>query len=284
MPPPAGSSARSGAAPACPSCGAANDPSNNFCVQCGAELAGEPRAGQGSAAVAGPMTGPAAVVHLLASGEERGKRVGESLIIGRSFGDIQVPGDTFLSGRHAAVQETAEGYVLRDLGSTNGTFVRVRKPIDLRTGDQFMVGQQVFRFTAKLGSGGRGGASGAGGTRLLGSAGTSSAGLVRIDAGGAEAERYALRAGRVTIGRDEGDIVFPGDELLSARHASVALESGGARAVLRDEGSRNGVYIRISEEWTLRPGDLFVVGRQVFRFDATSLRGSAGGGGEDVHG
>jgi hypothetical protein len=32
-----------------------------------------------------------------------------------------------------------------DLGSSNGTFLRVRNEVELLAGDQFRVGQQLFR-------------------------------------------------------------------------------------------------------------------------------------------
>ena len=36
-------------------------------------------------------------------------------------------------------------FALVDLGSSNGSFLRIRNEIDLATGDHFRVGQQLFR-------------------------------------------------------------------------------------------------------------------------------------------
>ena len=37
-------------------------------------------------------------------------------------------------------------FSLADLGSSNGTFLQVREEVRLRNGDQFRIGQQLFRF------------------------------------------------------------------------------------------------------------------------------------------
>ena len=76
-------------------------------------------------------------------------------IIGREVGDIVFTDDPFLSRRHAAIQVLGvtpgsrgqpRRFALVDLGSSNGTFVQLRDEIRLRNGDQFRVGQQLFRF------------------------------------------------------------------------------------------------------------------------------------------
>ena len=98
--------------------------------------------------------------------------------------------------------------------------------------------------------------------------------LVHIDAGGEKGTSFPLQVGRTVIGRTEGDLVFSDDPLLSGIHASIHVdiveESGSSelRCVLRDEDSRNGVYVRIREPQTLHDGDLIAVGKQVIRFEA----------------
>ena len=52
--------------------------------------------------------------------------------------EVQVPG-TWVSRRHARLAWTGTGYIVEDLGSTNGTFVngeRVSGPRALRSGDR----------------------------------------------------------------------------------------------------------------------------------------------------
>lgn len=72
----------------------------------------------------------------------------DETILGREVGDIVFTGDPFMSRRHAAItRNPATGdFTLQDLGSSNGTFVRIRGKIELRVGDHLRIGQQLFRF------------------------------------------------------------------------------------------------------------------------------------------
>jgi pSer/pThr/pTyr-binding forkhead associated (FHA) protein len=52
---------------------------------------------------------------------------------------------------------------------------------------------------------------------------------------------------------------------MSGRHARIVRR--GASFVLTDEGSRNGTFIRIKGEVELKPGDVILIGKQLFRFE-----------------
>jgi pSer/pThr/pTyr-binding forkhead associated (FHA) protein len=80
-------------------------------------------------------------------------------VLGRESGDIVFTDDPFLSRRHAVLRvhepprdaasagaKASRHYSLTDLGSSNGTFLRVSEEIRLQSGDQFRIGQQLFRF------------------------------------------------------------------------------------------------------------------------------------------
>jgi pSer/pThr/pTyr-binding forkhead associated (FHA) protein len=74
-------------------------------------------------------------------------------VIGREQGDIVFTDDPFLSRRHCVLRVHGGGggadarrFTLADLGSSNGTFLQVREEVRLRHGDQFRIGQQLFRF------------------------------------------------------------------------------------------------------------------------------------------
>jgi len=66
---------------------------------------------------------------------------------------VQVAG-TWVSRRHARIAWTGTGYIVEDLGSTNGTFVngeRVSGPRMLQSGDRLQLGDQVaFAFEARV--------------------------------------------------------------------------------------------------------------------------------------
>jgi uncharacterized OB-fold protein len=67
------------------------------------------------------------------------------------------------------------------------------------------------------------------------------------------------------IGRRQGDITFAHDGFMSDTHARIVRR--GDDYILIDEGSRNGIYIRIKEPRKLDRGDYILIGRQVFQFD-----------------
>jgi FHA domain len=66
-------------------------------------------------------------------------------LLGRENGDITFPTDGFVSGRHAQVQVKPERILLKDLGSSNGTFLRLAAPAFVENGDQFLIGRQLIR-------------------------------------------------------------------------------------------------------------------------------------------
>jgi pSer/pThr/pTyr-binding forkhead associated (FHA) protein len=68
------------------------------------------------------------------------------LVLGREEGDVTFPDDEFMSRRHAAVKKIGSKARLEDLGSSNGTFVRVRGDRELKAGDLLRVGDQLLRY------------------------------------------------------------------------------------------------------------------------------------------
>ena len=51
-----------------------------------------------------------------------------------------------MSRRHAAVNWDGRRATLTDLGSSNGSFIRLTGPTGIRTNDQLRMGDQLFRF------------------------------------------------------------------------------------------------------------------------------------------
>ncbi|HEX5731219.1 MAG TPA: zinc ribbon domain-containing protein [Blastocatellia bacterium] len=89
--------------------------------------------------------------------------------------------------------------------------------------------------------------------------------LKLITEGGEVGNSYALDREKTTIGRSRADISFPHDGFMSGLHARIIERDG--RYYLVDENSRNGTFIRIQEEIELKPGDMLIVGKQVFKFE-----------------
>lgn len=70
----------------------------------------------------------------------------DEINLGRETGQIQFREDGFVSGRHARITRTDGRVLLRDLGSSNGTYVRIHDDYDLEDGDLILMGQQLFRM------------------------------------------------------------------------------------------------------------------------------------------
>ena len=75
---------------------------------------------------------------------------GSTLEIGRSAtADICLIDVPSVSRRHARIEHQGGAITIRDLDSTNGTFVndrRISMPVPLRAGDRFQVGEVHFKF------------------------------------------------------------------------------------------------------------------------------------------
>jgi pSer/pThr/pTyr-binding forkhead associated (FHA) protein/RNA polymerase subunit RPABC4/transcription elongation factor Spt4 len=70
---------------------------------------------------------------------------GDVVTIGRENNDINFPDDPFISGRHAELRIAGGVLSVTDLGSRNGTFVRVHDERVLKHGDYVFLGQQLLR-------------------------------------------------------------------------------------------------------------------------------------------
>lgn len=69
----------------------------------------------------------------------------DGMHLGRERGDVIFPDDGYVSGLHCRVHYDGNGCVLTDVGSSNGTFVRVRGSRGVINGDLLLMGQQLFR-------------------------------------------------------------------------------------------------------------------------------------------
>ena len=65
--------------------------------------------------------------------------------IGRERGEIIFPEDGYVSGLHCRVHVEGGKVFLTDVGSSNGTFVRVRGEKTVKPGTLLLMGQQLFR-------------------------------------------------------------------------------------------------------------------------------------------
>ena len=245
-----------------------------------------------------PAPSPANPAKASAAGLNRGRLVviaksgadgpsypfGDLFDVGRTEGNVVVPEDPYLSPRHVRILWNNGKLILRDLGSTNGVYLRLAASRDTsprRDGgeiavplvdqDMLLVGQQVLRFDIlKEGEGGLGPAS-EHGTLLFGSpAAPRYARLCQRTVEGITRDVYYIRKTETMLGRESGDVVFTEDPFLSRRHAALRVlsrDTGAPKFALVDLGSSNGTFLKMRADIELAPGDHFRVGQQLFRVD-----------------
>ncbi len=249
-------------------------------------------------AVAKPATSPSRgrlVVIAKSGADGPSYPFGDMLDVGRSEGHVIVSEDPYLSPRHVRIAYVNGKLVLRDLGSTNGVFLRLAAArhvdgpsraggevaVPLQDQDLILVGQQVLRFDVLREAENGLGAASEHGTLLFGSpAAKRYARLGQRTVEGVTRDVYYLRKMETVLGRESGDVVFTEDPFLSRRHAAIrALGRDGAplaptanagdvaRFALVDLGSSNGTFLRIRNEVELQSGDQFRVGQQLFRVE-----------------
>ena len=89
----------------------------------------------------------ARVVQLLEGGGEGDVfplRQGDNAV-GRGSGDVSFPGDGYVSSRHATITVADGALSVKDLGSANGTFVRIDGQAAVTSGDMLLIGEQILR-------------------------------------------------------------------------------------------------------------------------------------------
>ena len=93
------------------------------------------------------------IIIQVSSGPAAGKRIllgaGHSVTIGRTeWADHAFPQDGRMSGTHFALETDSAACYVRDMGSTNGTFVggrRIGDRVALRHGDEILAGETRFQ-------------------------------------------------------------------------------------------------------------------------------------------
>ena len=148
----------------------------------------------------------------------------DPLTCGREAGELRLPEDPTVSPSHARLEPRPDATYAVDLGSLNGTFVRLRAPRSLAPGDEIRLGRQLLRVEPLPRP-----RPALPGGRPWGSTDPATArGWCSSSRAAALGEVIPLRAGREPIGRETGEVCFPGDRYVSARHARIDVgERGG---------------------------------------------------------
>jgi pSer/pThr/pTyr-binding forkhead associated (FHA) protein len=75
--------------------------------------------------------------------------LGDELTVGRAEKCHVVVNDNYVSQVHARIFAKGEGYMVEDLGSTNGTYVnrrRITSPTEVQRGDRVKIGKTVMEL------------------------------------------------------------------------------------------------------------------------------------------
>ena len=88
--------------------------------------------------------------------------------------------------------------------------------------------------------------------------------LVSINDDGTDGVELSLNYDETIIGRS-ADTRFPTDAFLSPKHARLSIEENDLH--IEDLYSLNGTFLKLRGEVKLKPGDCFLMGRQVLRFE-----------------
>jgi len=219
------------------------------------------------------------VVTILKDGSEGQvyRITGASTDIGRSEGNILLADDPYLSPRHARISLRDGQYYLRDLGSVNGVFFKLRESVALGNGDVVLLGQQLLRVEILSEHETSFGPVSHYGVMLFGTPEQPRiARLVQLTTEGIPRDVYHLFREETVVGRESGDLVFTDDAFLSRRHATFRVDRANRRVILSDLGSSNGTLVQFRGERELQNGDVFRLGHHLFRVDLPG-RARAGG-------
>ncbi|MEE2643435.1 MAG: FHA domain-containing protein [Myxococcota bacterium] len=181
--------------------------------------------------------------------------------VGRSEGAVQLGEDPHVSPIHATIFVEEGELFVRDEGSLNGLFIRMSGSVQLKVGETFILGEQVFRIDSE----GAEDAEREKEARFFSSnqRHPSTLKLSQILEGGQLGITWPIRNEGFTLGRQGCELNFPQDRFMSSRHARLARS--GELVELKDLGSRNGTYLQVEGVQRLSEGDSILIGKQLLQ-------------------
>ncbi len=207
------------------------------------------------------------VLRSLWGGPDRYDPPGDKAIVGTA-GDVALTGEVFCHPTEALLRWETGHLWIDDLEGGNGVFIRIRTPVELEFGDEFVVGDQLlsvqknpvaddgpdpdptyFYSSPKWPSSFR---------------------IVQIFEGGAAGASVVARGNTLQIGSAMGDLLFPDDPLVAPQHCLVEEQAG--TVVLTDLGTRTGVFVRLRGRQEVVHGDELMLGRTRLVIDLSGAR------------
>jgi pSer/pThr/pTyr-binding forkhead associated (FHA) protein len=273
----------------CPTCSSLIPPGHRFCGVCGlrlddaqaaaappvAEMANDPTSPRGSRPANakktmffGAMQAARAKLVLIKGDGDDGVSftlAGQDHVAGRVDAALLFEEDPFLSPTHANFFYREGSLVVRDEGSVNGVYIRIRGTVNLVPGDRFLVGEQLLEVQAIEDESGYDDPSDDGTYYFASPRRQARFRIVQHLRGGETGLAYRAQTDGVSIGREGNDINFPDDPFISGHHAQVRW--GDGRLLLTDLDSKNGTFVRVRDERQLKHGDYVFLGQQLLRVE-----------------
>lgn len=255
----------------CHNCGAEAPTNHKFCGECGARLEGPPppapSAGKTQFFSAIQDSGRARLILIKGEGLDSISYhlAGTEHFVGRTEGEILFPDDALVSPRHANFFYAGHELHVRDEGSRNGVFVRIRHPVRLGANQPFLVGEQLLMVQSAVVDGVN--AADGEGTYYYGSPRRPARiRLIQVLTGGDLGMALRVSGEAMSIGREGNQVNFPDDPFISGHHAQVTVHEDGTFR-LTDVGSKNGTFVRLLDETRLDHGDYVFLGQQLLRVE-----------------
>jgi pSer/pThr/pTyr-binding forkhead associated (FHA) protein len=218
--------------------------------------------------------------------------ISNAMIVGREECDIIID-DAMISSRHAKLDFNDQILSVKDLGSTNGTFVNGKQITEaiLKAGDEIKFDKMVFtvkgpgRSSAKTAVRSvlnlaktqvRNAAAAKTQVKPAPDHSTPSQALLEVVKGHSGRQIFELKGSSLTIGRmAENDIVLT-DEMVSGCHAQ--LTCAGGIWTIEDKGSANGTLVNNAKvtQRVLKSGDRMSIGQVELCFRDPHIKETVG--------
>jgi pSer/pThr/pTyr-binding forkhead associated (FHA) protein len=222
---------------------------------------------------------PIAILTVFDDGKSEGEVIRirtDRFVIGRSEGDLRIAHDELISARHVEITRLRVGeayrWVITDLQTTNGLFVRVSRTV-LAAKAEFLVGKGCYRFEAPTGVAPNTVDFLPPDTPLASTrpweahSPTSEQPMLVEMVSGTTGARLPLTKAEYWIGSDPDCAIYrTGDPFVEARHVRLYRDPSGAWHAQNNK-SANGLWYRVPQI-VVDDACLFQIGEQRLRLKA----------------
>jgi pSer/pThr/pTyr-binding forkhead associated (FHA) protein len=241
----------------CSRCSTQNPSGSLFCRACGEALTA------GAKAAGNTTRRPKVAMRVVRA--DGGPEVvvamgGDELSCGRC-GDIALDDDPFVASVQARFFFSGQRLAVQDVGGGNGVFLRLRREHELPSGGELRLGRERLLLEPMPPIG-----PGPGGVMVWGSTDPGYRfRLIQSFEGGRRGAAFPLKEGQNLLGRESGDITFPGDGFISGRHAMLEVRQD--RLFVKDLNSSNGTFVRVFAPTLLDNADQLLIGRELLKVE-----------------